>query len=243
MFQWIVISWIALAIGVFIYLLFRPAPYGRYAEKGWGPLLSSRVAWILMETPVFIIVLVYGIKHYDSINLSNSILIGLFLLHYFNRCFIYPFRLKSIQNKMPLTIVLSAVFFNLMNGNILGYDFTSGRSVIQFDTLYYVGIGLFFLGMVINVTSDTVLIRLRKDSKQYSIPEGFMYNYISCPNYFGEIVEWAGFALAAGNLGALSFLIWTCANLVPRALSNHKWYQGRFPQYPNERKAVIPFIL
>lgn len=243
MFQWIVFSWIALAIGVFIYLFFRPAPYGRYVEKGWGPLLSSRSAWIIMETPVFIIVMSYGTTHFSSLSLANSILIGMFLLHYFNRCFIYPFRLKSIQNKMPLTIVLSAVLFNLVNGNILGYDFTSDRTEIEFDFQFFFGVGIFFLGMVINIVSDTVLIRLRKESKQYSIPTGLMYQYISCPNYFGEIVEWSGFALAAGNLGALSFLIWTCANLIPRGVMNHQWYKTQFADYPKDRKAIFPYLL
>jgi hypothetical protein len=42
---------------------------------------------------------------------------------------------------------------------------------------------------------------------------------------------------------ALSFAIWTIANLLPRALQHHRWYQQTFSEYPAERKAVIPFIL
>src|SRR5688572_9857307 len=110
-------GWIGLAVFTFVYLLFKPAPYGRHVQKGWGPTLSNRVAWIIMETPVFIIVLAYLVLNYSTIALAHQILMGLFLLHYFNRCFIYPFRLKSTPGKMPLTIVLSAVFFNLVNGN------------------------------------------------------------------------------------------------------------------------------
>ena len=44
------------------------------------------------------------------------------------------------------------------------------------------------------------------------------------------------------NLGALSFFAWTVANLAPRAFSIHKWYRGKFDDYPPERKALIPFI-
>ena len=40
----------------------------------------------------------------------------------------------------------------------------------------------------------------------------------------------------------LVFFLWTAANLVPRARSHHRWYQERFPDYPRERKAVIPWL-
>jgi 3-oxo-5-alpha-steroid 4-dehydrogenase 1 len=35
----------------------------------------------------------------------------------------------------------------------------------------------------------------------------------------------------------------TMANLVPRALATHAWYQKTFPNYPKERKAIFPFLL
>ena len=56
----------------------------------------------------------------------------------------------------------------------------------------------------------------------------------------GEIIEWSGFALMCWNLPALSFAVWTAANLIPRALSHHAWYRRTFPDYPPGRKAVIP---
>jgi hypothetical protein len=70
-----------------------------------------------------------------------------------------------------------------------------------------------------------------------------LFEWISCPNLFGEIVEWFGFALMCWSLPALSFAIWTAANLIPRALSHHAWYRGHFPDYPQARRAVIPFVL
>ena len=30
---------------------------------------------------------------------------------------------------------------------------------------------------------------------------------------------------------------------LPRALVNHRWYCEQFPDYPAERKAVVPFLL
>lgn len=242
-FNFFVQGWIGLAVLTFGYLLFKPAPYGRHVQKGWGPILKARIAWIIMETPVFLIVLGYLILNYSSLALSHRLLMGLFLLHYFNRCFIYPFRLKSTQGKMPLTIVLSAVFFNLVNGNVLGYFFTQTNFVIPMNWIFVAGVTIFFIGMIINIYSDEILLKLKRNSSQYVIPQGGLYQYLSCPNYFGEILEWFGFALAGGHIAVWSFFIWTCANLVPRAMANHKWYQQTFPEYNKKRKAILPFLL
>ena len=105
-----------------------------------------------------------------------------------------------------------------------------------------IGLIVFCLGMIINRHSDKKLISLRKKDQGYFIPKGGLFNYISCPNHFGEIVEWAGFAIIAWSIPALSFFIWTFCNLVPRALNHHQWYQSHFKDYPNNRKAIIPFI-
>ena len=97
--------------------------------------------------------------------------------------------------------------------------------------------------MSINISSDNKLISLRKNSGGYKIPKGGVFNFISCPNYFGEIIEWIGFSIIALSLPALSFTLWTCFNLIPRALNHHEWYKESFNNYPVKRKAVIPFVL
>ena len=56
--------------------------------------------------------------------------------------------------------------------------------------------------MFVNIDSDRRLRNLRSKSAEklengYKIPFGGFFEYISAANYFGEIVEWWGFALAA----------------------------------------------
>ena len=60
------------------------------------------------------------------------------------------------------------------------------------------------------------------------------------PNYLGEFIEWLGWAIMTWSWAGLVFFLWTVCNLFPRAISNHKWYQNKFTDYPKERKAVIP---
>ena len=67
--------------------------------------------------------------------------------------------------------------------------------------------------MIINNYSDSFLINLRKPGQtDYTLPTGFLFNKISCPNLFGEMIEWIGFALMAQHLPALSFAVWTICN-------------------------------
>ncbi|MFN0215452.1 MAG: 3-oxo-5-alpha-steroid 4-dehydrogenase [Saprospiraceae bacterium] len=98
--------------------------------------------------------------------------------------------------------------------------------------------------MGINWHSDNILLRLRKpDTTGYAIPQGGLFKWVSCPNHFGEMLEWIGFALMSWCLPALSFAVWTIANLAPRALAHHRWYKATFEDYPKERKTLVPFIV
>jgi steroid 5-alpha reductase family enzyme len=102
---------------------------------------------------------------------------------------------------------------------------------------------LFIAGMGINIKSDNMLFDLRVNgATDYKIPRGGLFQWISCPNYLGEILEWWGWALATWSLAGLTFAVWGVANLVPRARANHLWYKENFIEYPKERKALIPKI-
>ncbi|PON90143.1 3-oxo-5-alpha-steroid 4-dehydrogenase, C-terminal [Trema orientale] len=77
----------------------------------------------------------------------------------------------------------------------------------------------------------------------YKVLRGGWFEVVSYPNYFRECVEWLGWALMTWSCAGLGFLLFTCANLVPRARANHKWYLDKFGEdYPKSRKAVIPFL-
>lgn len=74
-------------ISVFISLLTTTAPYGRYSRKGWGFCLPVKFAWIVQEIPSFIVPLMvlYECPCSKSSVPINLFVLGLFLLHYFQR--------------------------------------------------------------------------------------------------------------------------------------------------------------
>lgn len=241
--------WIWMAIGVctFFYLFRQNAPYGRHIQAGWGPTLDNRLGWFLMEFTVIVVFLCALLWEKRPESMAVWIFGACFLLHYVNRSIIFPLRLRTKGKRMPWAITLAAIGFNLVNGFFLGYyfaqfadypaDWTSGAR-------FWSGLILFAVGMGINWQSDHILLHLRKPgSTGYSIPQGGLFRWISCPNHFGEMLEWLGFALMSWCLPALAFALWTIANLAPRALAHHRWYLTHFPDYPKSRKALVPFIV
>lgn len=52
-----------------------------------------------------------------------------------------------------------------------------------------------------------------------------------------------GFALCSWSLAGLFIFLVSAGNLVPRAFATHRWYRARFPDYPQERRALVPFLL
>ncbi len=247
-FCFLIYTWIGFAIITFPLLFFITPPYGRHTTKTWGKMISNQKGWIIMEVLSLLTFSVFFLagKH-DSINIVWFFFF-LWQIHYINRTFIYPMRIHTKGKKMPLAIMFMALFFNIINGFLNGYYFGFIHPVYQLswggDPRFIIGVVIFITGMVINLRSDEILIHLRGNSDTgYYIPHGGLFRYISCPNFFGEIIQWFGFATMAWSLPALSFALWTAVNLIPRAIDHHQWYKKTFDEYPKERKAIFPYIL
>ena len=227
-------------------LLFISAPYGRHARGGWGPQMDTRLAWMVMESPSVLWFLAVFFAGAHAWSLVPLLLLLLWQSHYVQRAFIFPLKIRP-GGHTPVSVVAMGFMFNLVNA------YVNARWVSEFgryelswllDPRLWIGVGLFVLGYRINRRADAVLAALRKPGETgYKIPRGGLYELISCPNYFGELLEWTGWAIATWSVAGLSFAVFTAANLVPRAVSHHKWYKQKFPDYPAGRKAVIPFLL
>ena len=139
-------------------------------------------------------------------------------------------------------LVLMAVVFNVMNGGLNGL-FLAQALRPEWDLAATIGLSIAVLGFASNLKADATLRALRRESAGYQIPRGGLYRWVSCPNYLSELVEWTGFAIAAASPFGWAFAIFTAANLVPRAVASHHWYRATFPDYPRERRAIIPYLL
>ena len=207
LFLW-VMSGIALL--VFIALYFVKAGYGIFRTPSWGWSINNKAAWVLMESPVFIVMLALWACSGVGVALPQFLFLLLFLLHYFQRSFVFPFLMKG-KSKMPVAIMAMGIVFNVLNG------------MMQAGGLFY------FNGNV--------------PIGRHYLPQRGMYRYVTSANYFGELVEWTGFAVLTASPAAWVFVWWTAANLVPRANAIYHRYCDEFgTKAVGKRKRIIPYI-
>ncbi|KAN0081286.1 3-oxo-5-alpha-steroid 4-dehydrogenase domain containing protein [Tylopilus felleus] len=211
---------------------------------------------------------------------AMRILAALFLVHYANRALISPLRTPS-RSKAHVSVTLSGIGFNVVNGTLMGTYLRSptAAAFLTPDALarpaFWAGIALWAAGLAGNVLHDEVLLNIRRNARakgkarakspsphktqqreHYGIPHGYLYAYVSYPNYLCEWLEWIGFALAAAPVPDLTSLSTLVASVQPpwiffvseiclmigRAYNGHQWYLKNFPDYPKDRRVVIPYV-
>ena len=245
-----------LAVVVYIALFHFKAGYGYLSTANWGPKINNRAAWVIMEAPVYCFLLFYSVRFgLSGIDTGNDktvlyTMAGLFLIHYFQRAFIFPLLMRG-NGKMPIAIMSMGMIFNTLNSYFIGawlYRFApSGMYTTDWFTSiqFIIGTLIFLTGMLINMDSDSVIRHLRKpgDTKHY-IPRRHLYKYVTSANYFGEVTEWTGYAILTWSPAGLLFAIWTFANLAPRAKALTEKYEEEFGDEYRElhKKHLIPFI-
>lgn len=238
------------AVVVFVSLFFVDAGYGKFYNPKWGPAVNNKLGWVLMESPVFLAMLLLWFFSDRRGDLVRLAFLFLFELHYIQRSFVFPFRMRG-NSMMPLSIVLMGVTFNVLNALMQGgwIFYLSPVDYYPADWLtnprFIFGFLLFIIGMYVNIQSDDIIRNLRKDgdTKHY-LPKNGMFRYVTSANYFGEFVEWVGFAILTWSWSGAVFALWTFANLCPRAARIYDHYKLEFGDELDTKKVkrIIPFI-
>lgn len=251
---------VLVAAGVFVLLValaapFVPSPYGRFASRAGGLALSPRWGWFLMELPataVFLWFFFHGARWHEPVRL---VFLAVWLVHYGNRGFVFPL-LMRVPAGAAASFGLLVVGFGWVATALHGYLFGAYLGSLGphltlgwlGDPRFVVGLGLYLASLAGNVWSDAILRNLRtrdeveRGEKVYRIPQGGLYEWVTCPSYLTELTGWAGLLLATWSPAGLFILALSAANLVPRARDTHRWYRERFPDYPAKRRALVPGV-
>lgn len=151
------------------------------------------------------------LAYQEDYELNEFFWVPFFLLllwesHYIQRTFIWPLCvIKEGGGKMNVLVMLFGTFLNTINAYLCS-TFITRKGVYPLSYFYdprlILGTIVFITGYYINRKSDSMLAQLRKPSgeavdtvsieNKYKIPYGFLYEYVSCPNYLGEIIIWLG---------------------------------------------------
>ncbi|KAF2364287.1 Adenylate kinase 3/4 mitochondrial [Trinorchestia longiramus] len=222
-----------MTFGVLIYafiVLLMPmaAPYGRYRSNRYGFGVPARLAWCVQESPAFIVPLLMVITTRRSTYtaITNQICMGLFIIHYFQRSFVYSLLVQT-KNKVPfmpcVSAFLTCLFFGILQSvyfvNFYKYD----DSVWLRKPYFWIGCSLYLFGMKLNLSSDSALRKLRtSQSNDYKIPRGGMFEKVSCANYLGEVLEMWGYAISSCAPPAIAHALFTTCFLTRRALQHHQ---------------------
>jgi len=245
--QFSTLTWLWIATGLLVLplTLWITAPFGRHSHSRFGPRIGNRWGWLIMESPAlwcFTLVFLQGISNGRP---TAWLLWTLWMVHYVNRGLIFPLRTRTEGKLIPVLVVVSGCGFQIVNGYLNGMALTTFGTAYTAEWLtrpmFWIGFIVFAMGWCVNIWSDEILLRLRKPGGAgYNIPVGGLFKWVSCPNFLGEMVQWLGWAIMCWNLAAVSFAVWTVANLLPRARAHHRWYRQQFSNYPERRKAVFP---
>ncbi|KAK0069708.1 steroid 5-alpha-reductase DET2-like isoform X1 [Biomphalaria pfeifferi] len=241
----------------------NPAPYGKHQNSNayWGPMIPQRLGHMISDAVpgVLLFSLVYFLysSEENERNILNYVFFAMFLCHTVHRGIIHPLVMRYKNPKVALGIVLGGgipnILYHWLNANhiaIAGY-----YSTYYYDPRFILGVLLYLAGFIINRWADWKLRSLRhtkghstkqfievEGSKGYYIPYGGLFEFVSCPNYFGELVQWIGWTLATWSLAGFVWTCFSCATFFARSRHNHQWYKDQFQDYPQNRKVLIPFL-
>jgi len=213
-----------------------------FLAEYFGPILIHALVYFLPQ-------LVYRVDFEKSH--VQRVALGLVLLHYLKREFETVFIHRFGNETMPVfNIFKNSFHYWILGGANIAYflyhpKFTQHRSNLEVN-ICAVAIILCILG---NFWTHIILRNLRPaGSNVRKIPRGFLFEYVSCPNYSLEILEWIIFAYMTQTLTAWIFTIIASGQMWIWAVQKHKRYRKEFDgkqgrdKYPY-RKVLIPFIL
>ncbi|THC94195.1 hypothetical protein EYZ11_006336 [Aspergillus tanneri] len=152
---------------------------------------------------------------------------------------------------MPVrNIVRNSGYYWVMAGfNIPYWVFRPDAAVVSRKPdpgLLYIGLVLFIFGELSNLNAHLVLRDLRRPgTTERGIPSGFGFSAVTCPNYFFEIVSWAGIYLVSGLswsillviiIGSVQMAIWA-------KKKEHRYRKEFGDRYKHKRFVMIPGVV
>lgn len=218
-----------------------------------GPIMVHPIFFNLREQ-------IYGSSERPT--LIQTIVYFCVMMHFFKREFETAYIHKFSMATMPLfNLFKNSSHYWLLSGFLVAYfgyapsSWWSGdvSSVKKF--LFYSGgfvhkpelvLALPAAWLVAEISNFIVHVNLASlrpaGTTERRIPYGYGFKKLSCPNYYFEACGWILLTVLSGNWAMALFTIVGTTQMFAWAIKKHRRYLREFPDYPKNRKAMIPFI-
>jgi len=202
----------------------------------FGPLISFPVIFLLRN-------IIWGTS--DTLTDLQKIAFFLFVLHFIKRELETMFLHKFSKATMPLSnLFKNSGYYSFFGWYIAYYVLHPKYLSPPIERAYYCA-PIFIILMISNFYTHYILANLRSDgSTGRKIPKGFLFEYVSCPNYFLEITQWFVYAWMIQSISGVVFALVGAGQMMIWALGKHNQYKKDFngengnQKYP-KRKVLI----
>jgi very-long-chain enoyl-CoA reductase len=126
-----------------------------------------------------------------------------------------------------------------------GYPLCHPDFVSPSAAAVHIGAVLFLIAEAGNLTCHVMLRNLRPSGSERPVPSGFLFDYVSCPNYTFEVLSWVGFSIMTQIPFSYLFTLIGFIQMADWALKKHRGYLQTYgDDYKKlRRKAIVPFLL
>lgn len=211
-----------------------------YSKFRTGAGISGRAGMAFLYFLPFVAITFMAWSYLPTATLLQWLVYLTVAFHFIKRVLESLFVHKYAGKIDLFTTLMIASFYSLAAG-MLGWLNSNPFPVP--DGWSYLGILLYIVGIVGNFYHHKLLADLRKDSLDYFIPKGGLFEYVVCPHYLFEILIWLGIALLSRHLMAWLILLFIVMYLTTRSWRALKWYHEKFKDFPKDRKGILPFVL
>mmetsp|Transcript_41111 Transcript_41111/g.41996 ORF Transcript_41111/g.41996 Transcript_41111/m.41996 type:complete len:295 (-) Transcript_41111:64-948(-) len=220
--------------------------------KDLGPQIGYRTVFLIEYAGPIVFVLLYAARPsflYGSEKVPYHwvALLGIvcWTIHFLKREFETIFVHRFSRPTMPLSNLFKNSIYYWAFGAVIGYPLCHPKYIAPDELYVYIGLAIFSLSELGNLICHLMLRNLRpaEGSLERPIPKGFLFDFVSCPNYTCEVMSWVGFSIMTMIPFSYLFTLFGFAQMAEWALKKHNGYLKSYEGYKAlRRKAIIPFV-
>ncbi|ORM41054.1 Very-long-chain enoyl-CoA reductase [Babesia sp. Xinjiang] len=222
--------------------------------KDLGVQISWRLVFFLEYLgPLFILPLLYhlpGTFYREPIRPKTHVQFATYVMlmaHFLKREIESLFVHRFSKTTMPIANLFTNCFhYWILCAVGIGYYVFHPRYteiVLFFKYEKYLLIAFFMFCQFMTFMTHITLRNLRpKGTTVRGIPQHWGFQYVSCANYFWELLIWVTVALYTNTISSYFFAFAVGMILSQWAKKKHRKYIKEFPNYDRRRRAIIPFI-